>query len=692
MNDIWINFILRFQALTWTDWLDLALVTLVFFILVNALQRAQATFILRGLALIGFLLLVGGFLLPLPTFGLLVRGILVFLLIAIPVVFQRELRHLLEHVGRRIGFAASSRRETEELLQPLVRAVEMMASERTGALIVLQGEMNLDEVAENGVVIDGRVSSELLLSIFSAKNPLHDGAALISGQTLVAAACVLPVSRRQINHTRRLGTRHRAAVGLSERTDALVLVVSEETGDISIAQHGALQQIQDQAELRECIIDFARRADNNAPSDFSLRNLFSPETGRLRRRPARLLREGAARLGMATLFAVGLWWFVLSTSGPLPDVEVSDVFLQVEPGDPGLAIAGELPESVDLVVRTTTSASSAVNQEAFAARVSLDGLSQGVHRLPVEVTSRLNAPVEIVDIEPETVEVNLARISERTLPVTVQLQESELAAIYEVQGEPRIVPETVAVNGPQPLTEQVAEVRATLVLSNTFGLLETTQSVVALDEEGDEVQGVTLHPAEAEVAVDIVRRDNVREVGVAIITSGEPASEFWVSGLSAQPSTVVLSGPQGALAAVGSSAPTAALDLAGAAGDLSADLPLELPPEITVHTLEGEPLRSVQVTARITARRGNLTLERPVELSPDDASSNLAVTPQRVELLLSGPTATLNEIQADPNLVRVVLDVSEVAQGETVDLMPQTIVPEGIGVQLVPSSITVSRP
>lgn len=692
MNDLWINFILRIQALTWTDWLDLVLVTVVFFILVNALQRAQATFILRGLALIGFLLLVGGFLLPLPTFSLLVRGILVFLLIAIPVVFQRELRHLLEHVGRRIGFAASPRRETEDLLQPLVRAVDTMASERTGALIVLQGEMNLDDLAENGVAIGGRVSSELLASIFLAKNPLHDGAAVISGQTLVAAACVLPVSRRQINHTRRLGTRHRAAVGLSERTDALVLVVSEETGDISIAQHGVLQQIEDQAELRECIIDFARRTDNSAPSDFSLGALFSPETGKLRRGPARRLRDGAARLGMATLFAVGLWWFVLSTSGSLPDVEVSDVLLQVERSEPGLAIASELPESVDLVVRTTAAASSAVNQEAFVARVLLDDLSEGVHRLPVEVRARLNAPVYIVDIEPETVEVNLARIDERTLPITVQLQDSGLAAIYEVEEEPRVVPETVAVNGPQPLTEQVAEVRATLALSNTFGLLETTQPLVALDAEGDEVQGVTLHPAEAEIAVDIVRRNNVREIGVAIITSGEPAQGFWVSGLTAQPSTVVLSGPQGTLATIGGSVPTAALDLAGASGDLSADLPLELPPEVSVRTLEGEPLRSVQVTVRITARRGSLTLERPVELTPRDASSNLTVTPQRVELLLSGPTATLSEIQADPDLVRVVLDVSEVAQGDTVDLMPQTIVPEGIGVQLLPSSINVSRP
>ena len=692
MTDTWINLLLRLQALTWTDWLDLALVTLVFFILVTALQRVQATLMLRGLALIGFLLLVVAFLLPLPTFGLLIRGIMVFLLIAIPVVFQRELRHLLENVGRRIGFAPSGSQQTEELIQPLVRALEEMAARHTGALIVMQGEMALDEVVETGVAIGGQVTSELLTSIFYDKNPLHDGAVVIRGQSVDAAACVLPVTRRRLGDNHRLGTRHRAAVGLSERTDALVLVVSEETGDISVAQNGVLQCIEEQTALRERIADFGRSSAVVAPG-FSLSSLFKPDGGGLQPGFARTLRRVAARLGLALLFAVGLWWFVLSTSGDLPDVQVGDVPLQVEGNAPDLAIAGELPETVDLTVRTTEAGASGVDKEAFVAQISLDELSEGVHNLPVKVTSRLDAPVQIVEVDPATVEVDLAHSGERSLPVTVKLETERLPTIYEVEDEPSVTPENVTLSGPQPLLDQLQEVRATLALSNTFGLVQSVQPLVPVDADGNEVQGLMVHPAEAEVSVDVARRANMREIGVAITTDGEPAPGFWISGLSAQPSTVVLNGPENLLATVGGAAPTTAVDIAGAAGDVTADVPLDLPAEVSAQTPEGEPLRTVQVTVRVTARRGNLTIERPVEISPVGAASNFSVTPGTVELLLTGPIATLREIQADPDMVHVILEAKDVdlSGGESLDLMPQVVAPEGVGVQLVPPSVTVGE-
>ncbi|HSM56494.1 MAG TPA: diadenylate cyclase CdaA [Candidatus Sulfomarinibacteraceae bacterium] len=692
MNDLWINLILRLQALTWTDWLDLLLVTIVLFILVNALQRAQAAFMLRGLALTALLLLIVALLLPLPTFGLLVRGILLFLLIAIPVVFQRELRHLLENVGRRIGFTPSAARGTQELMQPLVRTVEQMADQRIGALVVLQGEMDLDEIAETGVPIRGRVSSELLTAIFFPNNPLHDGAALIRGQTMVAAACVLPVSRRQIDPTRRLGTRHRAAVGLSERTDALVLVVSEETGAVSIAEGGDLQRIEDQTALQERIVQFAQRTASKTPPAFSVSNLFNPDTGRLRSSFARRLRHTAARLGLALLFAISLWWFVLSTASELPDVEVYDVPLQVENTAPGLVLASGLPETVDLVVRTVGDARAALDEEAFVARLDLDGLEEGVHRLRVEVTPRLNTPVQVVDIDPAMVEVDLAPVGQRTLPVSAMLDDEALPAVYEVQDEPEVAPETVKVSGPQPLVEHVVEVRATLLLSNTFGLVTQTRPLEPVDQDGNRVEGITLHPTEAEVRVTVGRQANVRELGVAILTTGEPAAGFWISGLEAEPSTIIVSGPEAVLAALGSAVPTLPLDVAGAAGDVTADMPLDLPPDLSVQTPDREDIRAVEVTVHITARRGNLTIERPVELSPADTAAGVSITPSMVELLLSGPQAALEEIRVDPDLVRVILELDEVPGGEAQEYVPEVVAPEGIGIQLVPPRVTVTGP
>lgn len=178
---------------------------------------------------------------------------------------------------------------------------------------------------------------------------------------------------------------------------------------------------------------------------------------------------------------------------------------------------------------------------------------------------------------------------------------------------------------------------------------------------------------------------------VALVTSGEPAPGFWISGLTAQPSTVVVSGPEEVLATLGSAVPTLALDVGGAAGDVTANVALDVPPEVAVHAPEGQPTKSVEVTVRITARRGNLTIERPVELSPSGSGSNLAVTPERVELLLSGPVSVLQEIQADPDLVRVILEVSEESLDQNGEQMPRVIAPEGVGARLVPPTVTVSR-
>ncbi|MDX1665573.1 MAG: diadenylate cyclase CdaA, partial [Candidatus Promineifilaceae bacterium] len=282
-SDLWIDISLRLQQLGWMEWLDLLLVTVAIFLILTALQRAQATVMLRGLAVVGMMLLVSTLFLSLPAFGMLVRIILIFLLVALPVVFQRQLRILFEDLGRTIGLAPRSRRrKTQELMQPIVRAVEQMAAERVGALIVLEGDVDLDEIAETGVAIDGYVSSELLTGTFSYKNPLHDGAVLIRGQRVVAAACVLPAARGIINGDRSLGTRHRAAVGMSQRSDALIVVVSEETGTISAAEDGRLEALPDGNALRERLLHFTRQEDPNASARWSLRFLYDGDKGTLR--------------------------------------------------------------------------------------------------------------------------------------------------------------------------------------------------------------------------------------------------------------------------------------------------------------------------------------------------------------------------------------------------------------------------
>lgn len=693
MDNLWIDLTLYWQELAWLDWLDLLLTTAVFFLIVTALQRTQATFILRGLTVIALILLAVVFLLPLPTFSLLVQIILLFLLIALPVVFQRELRRLLGDVGRSIGLTGYSRQAKGELIHALTKAAGQMSTEYIGALIVLEGEIDLDAIAQTGIPIAGNASDELLRAIFYPKSPLHDGAILIRGRRVIAAGCILPLTQTEVTWHRHLGTRHRAAIGLSERTDALVIVVSEETGQISAAEFGELQHLPDRDALHERMLSFTRRTTRTNQRESLLHSMVNPQTRQLRSSFIRQARVFSARLGLAFLLALALWGFVLFQSNSLPEVQIRGVPLQIAAPSPGLAIANQLPETVDLSVRTVEAVAPLLNESAFTATVSLGSLSAGIYELTVQTTPRLDAPIRIMKVEPESFPVNLTPIVSRTITVTTILaNEDALPIAHAVQDEPITEPAIAEVTGPVPLVEQVAEVRATIFLSNTQGNIEVRRPLIALDEQGNEISGVIVQPEQVYIQLSVERQPDVRELGIAVVTSGEPAPGFWVSGLNTQPATVVLRGPPNTLTNIGGAVATLPVDINGAAGNLSVNTPLDLPPDTTAETREGTGVTVVLVTIQISARQGSITVNRPVELIRPSTGPTLMVTPEEVELLLSGPLATLQEIEANAELIRVVVEVvEEIASGESIMLEPRVIAPEGVRVELVPQTVTLTR-
>ncbi len=243
--------------LSWTDALDLALVTLTFFLMFQFVRRSQAASILRGLLILGALLLAFTFLLPLPAFSSVVQVVALASLIVVPVILQPELRRWLERLGRNRGlFGSSQLTLAEKNTRALLKATEEMSAAKTGALIVLEGRDSLQPYVDSGVGVKGQLSAELLQSIFYGENPLHDGAVIVRDDLIEAAGCVLPLTQSVPVARRRLGTRHRAAIGLSEVSDALSIVVSEETGAISIARYGQLDHGLDSVRLRQIIHGF----------------------------------------------------------------------------------------------------------------------------------------------------------------------------------------------------------------------------------------------------------------------------------------------------------------------------------------------------------------------------------------------------------------------------------------------------
>lgn len=268
------NLLFIFQRVNWLNAIDILLVTLIFFGLLYWLRDTQAMVLMRGVILIVVSLVLLTSLVDLPAFSWLVRNSVPALLLAIPVIFAPEIRRALERIGRAGTFLPAFGRIThaqfEQTIHAVVTASARLSARQHGALIVMQRLDSLDEYIQTGVLMDSTVTPEILLQVFYPNTPLHDGAAILSGPRLVAAACVMPLSSSGIlnrSPERQMGLRHRAALGISEQSDAIAVVVSEETGAIAIAHAGRMIRRLDPERLENILIAFfkpsAKQPNNN---------------------------------------------------------------------------------------------------------------------------------------------------------------------------------------------------------------------------------------------------------------------------------------------------------------------------------------------------------------------------------------------------------------------------------------------
>jgi diadenylate cyclase len=263
VNDFLINVPFIFERLDWLGVVDILLVTFIFFGLLYLIRDTQAMMLLRGIILILVLVAMLSSLANLPAFSWLVRTILPAMVFAIPVVFAPEIRRALERIGRAGTYLRITKKNSgEEMLQTIqavVAASARLSARQHGALIILERIDRLDEYVSSGVKLHSDVTPELIMQTFYPNTPLHDGAVIIAGKTLVAAACVLPLSASGIlahSPERQMGLRHRAALGISEVTDAIAVVVSEQTGAISIAHAGRIIRRLDVERLENILIAF----------------------------------------------------------------------------------------------------------------------------------------------------------------------------------------------------------------------------------------------------------------------------------------------------------------------------------------------------------------------------------------------------------------------------------------------------
>lgn len=256
LKDLFLNIRVR-------DIFDILIVAMAFYKLFMLIRETRAEQLTKGIFVLFALTKISEWL-EFYTLNFILDTTMTVGVLAILIVFQPELRRALEYIGRSRFFTKSfseiKGESLKEVFDEIVDAVASLSRQKIGALIVIERETGLNEVVETGTRIQGKVSSDLLINIFIPNTPLHDGAVIIKDDIIKAAACFLPLTDNA-SLSKDLGTRHRAALGISERSDCLAIVVSEETGSISIAENGSLARYLDTKTLKQILMDMYKPKD-----------------------------------------------------------------------------------------------------------------------------------------------------------------------------------------------------------------------------------------------------------------------------------------------------------------------------------------------------------------------------------------------------------------------------------------------
>lgn len=274
------NAINVFTTLTVFTWIaaiaEILIIAFIIYKLLMWIKSTRAWILLRGLIVIGIFVLLA-YLFNFEVILYILRSFSYLAILALIIVFQDDLRSGLEHLGRQKVFAKLipdiklTKTISKESVQEIVEAAFAMGKVKTGALIVIEQNITLEECERTGIIINGEITRQLLINIFEKNTPLHDGAVLIVGDIVKAATCYLPLSH---NHSisKDLGTRHRAALGISEISDSLTIVVSEETGNVSVCHTGKLMIMKDEREMLKLLMDLIYGHEENVAQDNSVLN------------------------------------------------------------------------------------------------------------------------------------------------------------------------------------------------------------------------------------------------------------------------------------------------------------------------------------------------------------------------------------------------------------------------------------
>jgi diadenylate cyclase len=624
----------------------------------------------------------------------MLRAALIICLIATPLIFQPELRRGLERLGRTFGFLQIRPTELVHRVVPtLLRSANNLSTQRTGGLIVLEGASNLTDVINTGVLLNADVSTDLLEAIFQDKGPLHDGAVIIREDQIIAAATVLPLSESPLPRGMHQGTRHRAALGISETSDALALVISEETGDISVALQGQLRRKLDATELRDFLFRFYDPLQTSSSSGRDMLSLayWRSRSRRTKTSPrTRLMRVASfvSTAALALLLAVATWLVVAEQVNPPQTVRIDNIPLRTTGLNRDLLIVSAMPTVVSAVVQAPQTIATDLSPQSLRATVNLEQLGADVHRVPVDIRPA-DERVRVITKEPGALDVEMQPRASRAMTVSLIIPDRDtLPFSYEISGDPAVTPPQVTVTGPADVMETLDRAEVSVPLRGARSSVNEERPVLLKDAEGNILTGLTADPQTVQTSIPISQRFNTRDAAVHVVITGTVAPGYWISNINVEPKTVTLLGPPSTLEEIGGFVDTVPVDVTSAAGDIVRRVPLAPPTGVSALNERGVSEGSIEVRITVVPQFSNLRLTLPVEVTGAQPTDTISKSPAFVDVLLSGPLPVLNQVNADPKLVRVLADIAGLEPGSH-DVMPSLIAPEGLRATVVPTTVQI---
>ncbi len=633
-----------FKTLSISNLIDIASVAVVFFLIFQVLHRTRTMQLLRGAiiaAILGVAFLV---LLPLNTFGWLIQVVLLAGLISLPILFQDELRKLLTSLGQ-LGRRRYVGSDFEDYKAAILSSVKNLASRRHGALIVLEGQTLLEDIIVTGIQVGaGPVTGELLQTIFFPNTPLHDGAVILRGNQIVAASCILPVETEKTKETH-LGTRHRAALGLSKKVpDAMTIVVSEETSRVSVAQAGQIYLGLTQDELAARLDRFNEQITGKKVDRWG----WFKGVG---------LRETLINVVMALILATVAWLSVTYQTNPPQQVLIEDVPLTVIGPGQDILVMSQIPDSVDVQIQTTRDRLDILNAENVNAEIDLSRLELGEHRVDVQVILP-DRRSQALWVKPTSLTLVLEPEITREMIPTIRFEDINSLPIGYSVSEVTMMPSLVAITGAAAIVESVEDVILKVQINNRRSDFQESITPTILSNSGEEITGLKTTPNSVIVDVPVKRNFFTKEISVrANVDNSKLEEGYEIRSIRILPSVVTLSGAQGALEAAGEYLNTTPVDLTGVYDNLAVSVPLMKPEGVTILDENGDQILNVQVVVDISPVTGYLVLQKPIGVRNIPNGMTPQLSYQDVSVLLIGPKPLLDQIKANQELIQVYLDL-----------------------------------